>query len=195
MPQLFRRVRTDGRLQTLHAGWRVASESRANVNAVKRSTLQPEKWACLGQGSTAERRKTDIIQSAIFARASPLRRRRNHLDLQFHPASLSVSASSNSSEWTFGLRKGTERAGRVVDQVMRASHACAINRRLMRGAPRSLRTMTLNITPLWGAGRRQAICPLSTGKRTIDRPREPAQQFPGGVTRMSEPCSRKKKGK
>jgi hypothetical protein len=37
------------------------------------------------------------------------------------------------------------------------------------------------------------MCPLSTGKRTIDRPREPAQQFPGGVTRMSEPCSRKKK--
>ncbi|KAH9999404.1 major facilitator superfamily domain-containing protein [Russula vinacea] len=40
--------------------------------------------------------------------------------------------------------------------------------------------MTLKITPLWGAGRRQAMCPLSTGKRTIDPPREPAQQFPGG---------------
>lgn len=40
VPQLFRGVRTDARLQTLHAGWRVASESRANVNAVKRSALQ-----------------------------------------------------------------------------------------------------------------------------------------------------------
>lgn len=149
MPQLFRRVRTDGRLQTLHAGWRVASESSANVNAVKCSTLQPEKWACLGQGSTAERRKTDIIQSAIFARASPLRRGRNHLDLQFYPASFSVFAPSNSSEWTFGLRKGTERAGRVVDQVMRASHACAINRRLMRGcAPKSTDHDVEHYTPL-----------------------------------------------
>jgi hypothetical protein len=37
--------------------------------------------------------------------------------------------------------------------------------------------------------------PIVHGKRTIDPPREPAQQFLSGVTRMSEPCSRKKKKK
>lgn len=52
-------------MQSLHARWRVASESRVKVNAVNCSTVQPEKWACLGQGTTAERRKTDIIQSLI----------------------------------------------------------------------------------------------------------------------------------
>ena len=73
-----------------------------------------------------------------IARPSPLRRRRNHLDLQFPPHPFRFLHDQTAVSGHLDRGKGSERAGRVVDQLIRVGHAYPMNRRLMSGyAPKS----------------------------------------------------------